>query len=186
MRHFHWKHKNIIFFVLGLLAAFIISVNPWFKTLILDVDKIGYLGAFLAGMLFTSTFTLPIASLIIINLANSFPVFPLVVFAGLGAVTSDFLIFKFVKDDVVSEITPIYEELEKLDKKNHLRKLIHTRYFGWTLPVIGALIIISPLPDELGVSLLGISNIKTTRFLLISACSHSLGMFLIVSAAALV
>lgn len=186
MRHFHWKHKNLILFFLGIGIAFFVFRNPWLHNFLLNIGNFGYLGAFLAGMLFASTFTVAIGGLILLNLAKVLPAFPLIVFACLGAVVSDFLIFKCIKDSVVEEITPIYEELEKIGKKNHLKKLIHTKYFGWTLPVIGALIILSPFPDELGVSLLGISNIKSTRFLLISLCSHGLGMFLIVSAAAII
>ena len=176
----------MVLFFLGILIAYIIFRNQWFHNFLLNLGNFGYIGAFFAGMLFTSTFTITIGGLALLNLAKVLPAFPLVVFAGLGAVTCDFLIFKFVKENVVSQITPIYEELERLDKKNHLRKLIHTRYFGWTLPVLGALIILSPLPDELGISLLGISDIKSGKFLLVSLCSHGLGMFLIVTAAAII
>lgn len=186
MKKLHHKHKNLIFLVLGILAAFILSQLPFFHQFLLGLGKFGYFGAFLAGMLFSSTFTFSIGALILINLSKALPTFPLIISAVIGAVFSDFLIFKFIKDSVTEEITPIYEEMERLDKKNHLRKLLHTKYFAWTLPVVGALIIISPLPDELGVSLLGISNIKVYRFMLISLCSHGLGMTLLISAAALV
>lgn len=185
VKKLHWKHKNLILLFLGIGIAYFVSRNQGFQNFLLKIGDLGYLGAFLAGMLFTSTFTIALGALIILDLAKNLPVLPLVLSLCLGAVTSDFLIFRFVKDSVANEITPVYEELEKLGKKNHFKKLFHTRYFGWTLPVLGTLIIMLPLSDELGISLLGISKIKTTRFLLISLCSHGLGMFLIVSAAAI-
>lgn len=181
----HWKHKNIILFGIGLLFAFLVSRLPGFHELLLKIGSLGYFGAFLAGILFTSTFTVAAGALILIDLAKVLPLFPLILCSGLGAVLGDFLVFSFAKNKIAEEIEPLYKELESIGKKNHLHKLAHTKYFGWTLPVVGALIMATPLPDELGVSLLGISNIKSTRFLLISLCSHSLGMFLLVSAAAL-
>lgn len=181
----HWKHKNIILFGTGILVAFLISKVPGFRELLLKIRDFGYFGAFLAGILFTSTFTVVAGALILIDLAREFPIFPLILCSGLGAVLSDFLVFSFAKNKITGEVEPLYKELESIGKKNHLQKLMHTKYFGWTLPVVGAFIMASPLPDELGVSLLGISNIKPVRFLLISLCSHSLGMFLLVSAAAL-
>jgi len=185
MRRLSWKHKNLLLFGLGILVTYLVLQNQWFHHFLLNLGKFGYLGAFLAGMLFVSTFTMMTGVLILLSLAKVLPAFPLVVIAGLGAVTSDYLIFAFVRNDVGKEVSLLYEELEKMGKKNHLRKLVHTKYFGWMLQVVGAFIILSPLPDELGVSLLGISNIKSTRFLLISLCSHGLGMFLVVSAATL-
>jgi hypothetical protein len=73
-------------------------------------------------------------------------------------------------------VAPIFAELEK---ETHLHKIMHTRYFAWTLPVAGAFILVSPLPDELGVSLLGLSQLSKKKFLLISAASHAAGMVLI-------
>ena len=54
------------------------------------------------------------------------------------------------------------------------------------LPVIGAIIIASPLPDELGVSLMGMSQMKASRFILLSYILNSIGIFLVVSASLLI
>jgi uncharacterized membrane protein YdjX (TVP38/TMEM64 family) len=99
--------------------------------------------------------------------------------AGLGAVVGDFAIFRFVKDDLAREIKQIYS---LFDRNHHAMKVLHTRYFSWTLPVVGAIIIASPLPDEIGVSLMGISKLKAYQFLLISFILNSIGIFLVVSA----
>ncbi len=171
-------HKNLIFFFLGLALAVGLYQTGEIQQLTLFLGKFGYLSAFLAGMLFVSTFTVGTGALILLALAQSLSPIGLIVVAGLGAVTVDLVIFRFVKDTVVDEITPIYEKLTG----SHLKKIMHTKYFGWTLPVVGALVIASPLPDELGVSLMGVSNMKMPQFLLISLASHSIGMFLVVSA----
>lgn len=181
MNFFHPKyrhHHNLLLFIIGLLMAIVMARSPFFNQLINYLGDLGYLGAFIAGMLFTSTFTVATGAVILFALAKTLSPIFLILLASIGAVLGDFLIFKFIEDDVVEEIKPIYEQVTG----SHLKKILHTRYFAWTLPVIGALIIASPMPDELGVSLLGISEIKPLKFLLISWVSHALGMFFLITA----
>lgn len=66
-----------------------------------------------------------------------------------------------------------------------LRALFKTPYFSWLLPVIGAAVIASPLPDEAGVSLLGLSKIRKWQFFAITFALNAVGIFLIVSVATL-
>lgn len=170
-------HNNIALLVISLLFAFIISRLPFFGEIVKNIGSLGIFGAFLSGMLFASTFTVATGGLLLINLANTLNPFGLVFAGACGAVFADLLIFYFVKDNVTAEVTPIYE---KFLAHHHLKKILHTRYFSWTLPVLGALIIASPLPDELGVSLMGISAMTIGRFALISFLSHTLGMISLV------
>ncbi|MCC7436766.1 hypothetical protein IT402_02755, partial [Candidatus Nomurabacteria bacterium] len=64
-----------------------------------------------------------------------------------------------------------------------LSRIISTPYFAWLAPVIGAIIIASPLPDEIGVGLIGISKMKNWQFLVLSFVLNSLGILLIVTLA---
>ena len=170
-------HNNIILLIVSLLSAFIISRLPFFAIIIKDISLLGLFGAFLSGMLFASTFTVATGGLLLISLANTLNPFGLVFASACGAVFADILIFYFVKDNVSAEITPVYE---KFLAHHHLKKILHTRYFSWTLPVLGAIVIASPLPDELGVSLMGISSMTATKFAMVSFFSHTLGMIFLV------
>lgn len=174
----HWKHKNLVLLLLGIIVAFLFSQSKEFNIFLINLGNFSYLSAFVAGMMFASTFTVATGALILLTLSKTFPPFLLIVLGGLGAVTTDFLIFLFVKNDVVKEITPIYDKITG----SHLKKILHTKYFAWTLPVLGTLIIISPFPDELGISLLGVEEIKTSRFIVISLVSHTIGMTALISA----
>ena len=172
----HWKHKNILLFLLGILIAFLFSGS--LRQLLPNLGQFGYIGAFMAGVLFVSTFTIATGALMLLTLAGTLVPLEIITLAALGAVTGDLLIFKFIRNEVTEEITPIYNNLTG----SHLKKILHTKYFGWTLPVVGTLIILSPLPDELGISLMGISQVKTLKFLLISLASHTVGMSLLIFA----
>jgi len=173
----HRHHHNLALLAFGLVSAVVISRLPFFETVVQYISKLGVIGAFLSGILFASTFTVATGGLLLIKLSNTLNPLLLIVFGALGAVSADLLIFLFVKDKVANEVTPIYE---KFLAHHHLKKILHTRYFSWTLPVLGAIIIASPLPDELGVSLMGISAMTITKFAMVSLFSHTLGMISLV------
>lgn len=178
-----WKYKNILIVLLGIVFALVLSQVEASRIFLLHLGGFGYIGAFLAGILFVSTFTVATGTLILLVLAGQLHPLEIGLMAGLGAMVGDLIIFRFVKDSLSKEIEDVYNYL---DRKQHIKKLFHTKYFSWMLPILGAIIIASPLPDELGVSLIGISKMNTARFVVISFLLNSLGIFLIVTASAII
>jgi uncharacterized membrane protein YdjX (TVP38/TMEM64 family) len=140
-------------------------------------------GAFIAGVLFVSTFTVATGAIILLVLAEKLSALEIGIIAGMGAVFGDYVIFRFIKDNLAEEVKDIYNHI---DGNHHVQRLFHTKYFSWTLPVIGAIIIATPFPDEIGVSLMGISKMKTYQFLIISFILNAIGIFLIVSASTII
>lgn len=179
----HWRYKNLTLVFIGLAAALILSRIEFFHQFLLQLGNLGYVGAFIAGILFVNTFTVATGALILLVLAEQLSTTEIGVIAGLGAVVGDLLIFRFIEGNLTSEVERVYN---KIDSKHHFIKLLHSRYFHWSLPVIGAVIIASPLPDELGVTLMGISKMKTYKFILVSFLLNSLGIFSAVSASLLI
>lgn len=173
------RYKNLTLFALSLVFAFILSRFEAFHTFLLSLGSLGYLGAFIAGILFVSTFTVATGAVILLVLAERMSPLEIGIIAGLGAVIGDFTIFRIIKDNLMQELTAIYDHI---DGDHHFTKVLRSKYFSWTLPVLGALIIASPLPDEVGVSLMGISKMKTYQFLFVSFILNAIGIFLIVSA----
>lgn len=172
-----WRYKNLTFFFASIVFAFILSRQEVFHAFLLNLGSWGIIGAFFAGILFVSTFTVATAVLILLVLAERLSPVEIGIIAALGAVVGDFIIFRFIKDNLLEEITPIYNRLGG----TYLTAVLHTKYFSWTLPVIGAIIIASPFPDEIGVSLMGISKMETPKFLLLSFVLNAIGIFLVVS-----
>ncbi len=84
----------------------------------------------------------------------------------------NFIMFHLVKDDLEEELKPV----EKYIEGTHLWKLLHTRHFRWSLPVIGAMLIVTPLPNEVGVSLLRLARMPTPEFVIISFILNTLGI----------
>ncbi len=174
-----WKYKNITIAFLGILVAFWLARFEIFHEFLTHLGSAGYAGAFVAGILFVSTFTVATGALILFTLAEYLHPLEIAIFAGFGSVLGDLIIFRLVKDDLSTEMKRLYNQFGG----RHITRLLHTKYFNWTLPVVGAIIIASPLPDEIGVSLMGIAKMKTYQFILISFALNMLGIFFLVSAA---
>lgn len=173
-----FRYKNLSLFIISLFVALLLSRFEPFHNFLLGLGTLGYLGAFIAGILFVSTFTVSTGAVILLVLAEKLSAVEIGIVAGLGAVVGDLTIFRFIKDSLLKEITPIYNALGG----KHVTAVMHTKYFSWTFPVFGAMIIASPLPDELGVSLMGIAKMQTSHFIILSFILNAVGIFLVVSA----
>lgn len=178
-RYKTWKYKNTFLLLVSLIALFYITETNFGQQVISSISKLGYIGPFFSGIFFVSTFTVAPASVVLYKLAQIYNPFLIALIAGLGAVVGDYIIFRFLKDNVFEEIKPIFMELGG----SNLLRLLSTPYFAWFAPVLGALIIASPFPDEIGVGLMGISKLKNWQFLIISFLLNGLGILLIITIA---
>ena len=181
----HWQsfhYKNITYLGLSILLAIVLFKYEAFHAFLLNLGNLGYAGAFIAGIMFVSTFTVATGAVILLVLAEKLSPIEIGIIAGMGAVFGDYVIFRFIKSGLLDEITPLYSKLGG----NHITKILHTKYFSWTLPVLGAIIIATPFPDELGVSLMGIAKMKTYQFILVSFILNAIGIFLVVSASTII
>jgi uncharacterized membrane protein YdjX (TVP38/TMEM64 family) len=128
----------------------------------------------------------------IYTLGSIFNPFILAFIGAFGSLLSDYLIFRFVKHKLMDEIKLLHEEIKRFLKpatepftpknlkfKLYLwRKAIESKY-KWIIPVIAGFIIASPLPDEIGVALLGAAKYETERFVIISYLLNFGGIFFI-------
>ncbi len=173
----NWKYKNTTLLVISFIVLLIFADMPVVKNTINSISSLGNLGVFFTGIFFVSIFTVAPATVILFSLAQKFSPASVALFAGLGAVVGDYLIFRFLKDRVFSELQPLFKGLGG----SYLKKFFHTPYFAWILPILGAAIIASPLPDEIGISMMGLSKVKNWQFALISWVLNTAGIFIILS-----
>lgn len=177
----YWHYKNTTLLVLSLVALFFLAKTPEVDSLIKQAGTLGYIGAFIAGIFFVSTFTVAPAAVVLYHLAGSLQPLEIAFLAGLGAMVGDYLIYRFLKDKIFIELRPLFLR----HGKSYLRVLYRSPYFVWMLPVFGAFIIASPFPDEIGVGILGLSKIKRWQFFLLSLVLNASGIFLVVTVAKL-
>lgn len=96
--------------------------------------------------------------------------------AACGAVVGDLLIFHFVRDRFSEHLQDI---LSYRHPPHRRAKLFHHRFFRYTTFLIAGLIIASPLPDEIGIGLLGFSRIREVYFVPLSFGFNFLGVLII-------
>ena len=180
----------ILFTVSILLAFYILKYKPIIG-LIQGLSSLGYLAAFILGMLFTYALTSVPAAAVLYNLGGLLN--PLVVaFVGaFGSVISDYLIFRFVRDKLLNEIKLLSDEINNITKpvtdillpKNLLiilwKSISRSRIWKLIIPVIAGLIIASPLPDELGVALFGAAKYEPKKFIICSYFLNFVGILVI-------
>jgi len=174
-----WAYKNTVLLVASLIALFYFADTDFVKNIINTIGNFNYLGAFITGIFFVSTFTVAPALVILYNLAAKLNPIEVALLAGTGAVLGDYLIFRFFKDKVFEELRPLVPKL----KNHYLLEIFKTPFFAWLTPLIGAAIIGSPLPDEIGIGILGVSKMKNWQFLLLSFFLNATGIFIIVTIA---
>lgn len=180
IRHWHnWRYKNTGFLALSIAAFFYFADSAIVQSLISKMGELGYAGAFITGIFFVYTFTVAPSAVILYRLADSYnPIF-VALLAGLGAVIGDYIIFKYFRDKVFSELRPVLNKLSG----PFIKKIFLTPYFAWLLPFAGLFIIASPFPDEVGVGLLGASKLKNWQFLILTFLLNVFGIFVVVSLA---
>ncbi len=174
-----WRFKNTFLLLLSFVTFYYFLKLPITDQAIRHFGNLGYLGAFLAGIFFVSVFTVAPAGLVLYRLADNLHPIEVAVLAGLGAMLGDYIIFRYMKDRVFEELAPLFRQLHT----PYIRTLFRSPFFAWILPLIGALIIASPVPDEVGVSMLGLSKIRPWQFFLVTFTLNALGIFLVVTAA---
>lgn len=177
MKKIHISAKRLVLIVVSILGAIILSKNPTFHALLEQLGNYGYIGAFFAGLLFVSTFTITIAVVILLGLSEHMSPIMISLIAGLGATLGNYIMFRIMEDTLAKDIQKLYKTFKKKRKKKHH---IHINTH-WTIPVLGALIITSPLPDEIGVGLLSIFHMKTYQFVLLSFFLKTVGIFFFLS-----
>jgi hypothetical protein len=168
-----WKFKNTFMLLVSLAVFFWLTRTPIIDSFIEDIGSIGYVGAFVAGILFVSTFTVAPAAVVLFHLADTLHPLEVALLAGLGAMVGDYVIFRYTQDRVFKELIPIIRKMHT----PKIRILFRSPYFAWILPAVGAFIIASPLPDEVGVSMLGLSKIKKWKFFLLAFALNTVGIF---------
>jgi hypothetical protein len=167
--------RDAFFIAVSLYVAYYLVQSGLVASLTQSFGSLSYLGIFLAGIFFTTVFTTAPAIVILGELSQVHSVATVALLGAFGAVLGDYLIFRFVRDHISEDI----QFLLRHAKIRRLPKIFSTRLFHSLMPFVGALIIASPFPDELGLALLGLSKVNNTHFLMIAFAMNAIGIFAI-------
>ncbi|HSE29869.1 MAG TPA: hypothetical protein VLA77_04770 [Candidatus Saccharimonadales bacterium] len=174
---YEYKHSTlamlvIILFILLLDSVFLSSIFSY-------IESFGYLGGFIAGLLSVSFFTAAPAIVLMIDLSSKYEPYLLALVIATGSTAGDWIALKFYDEKVFAELRPLFKKF----RVPSLVKVMRHRFTTWILFLIGAFIIATPIPDEVGLSLMGISRFKRRYILFICFLLNIIGVLAVILAA---
>lgn len=167
--------QDVVLLIVSIGFAVLITKTGIAHQFVLSLGDLTYLGIFIAGIFFTSIFTVAPSVAILSDFAQNIPSLSIAVVGGLGAVFGDYVVFRFVRDRVAGDLAFLLSPSEK----KRISKIFKTRFARFFVPFIGALIIAAPLPDEIGIAILGMSKMSGKVFLPLSFILNGAGILLI-------
>ncbi len=177
------QHEHILVDV-GIIALSV-GVAYWLITSgtlerLVDVTRgLRFVEEFVSGILFTSAFTTVPAVVILGEMARTNSIWFTAFVGALGALFGDLVLFEFVKDRFSEDLMALMGK----GGKAWFRHVIRTKLFRRFSPLVAAIIMGSPLPDEFAVVMLGFAKTRTPLFVLFSFASNFLGILLVALAA---
>lgn len=174
------KFKKLIFktlvFAVSLSLAWWLIRSEIFNNLVKMVLPLKFVAEFLAGIFYVSFLTAPISVAMLLVLSDVNNPIITALLAGLGAAFGDLVIVKFFKEKLVKDVDLISRELQLKKVNNFLKK----KKLDFLTPLLGAIIIASPLPDEVGLMMLGASNLSYRQIAILTYIFNTVGILLIV------
>jgi len=165
--------------IVGLVLAVWLIKSDAIAALVAHSEHFHVLASFIEGFFFTSMLTTAPAIVAITESAQYIPAVELALIGGFAAVCGDLLIFRFVRSKLVEHI------LRAALHPGTIRvgRAIAAGPLWWLGPLFGAAVIASPLPDELGLLMMGLSHIRLWQFVPIAFIANATGILLMALAA---
>jgi hypothetical protein len=167
--------KDVFFILIGIAIAIVLANSGAIDML---VDLLGgqAIASFAAGIFFTSAFTLAPATIALAHISAQTPILEVALWGGLGAMCGDLALFLFIRDRFGDDIKAVFKS-SFLSK--HFLNSFHVGFMKWLSPLVGAVIIASPLPDEFGLGLMGLSKTRLYVLMPISFVMNVIGIYIV-------
>jgi hypothetical protein len=178
-RLFIFTYPKLTIYLLAVVGAYFIFQIPSVTQAITSFNGLIYLAVFFAGLLYSAGFSTALATgfFLAFNPTNPY-VFALV--GGLGALVADLGIFSFIRLSFMGE----FKRLKRSAFIRHLNSafiyIVPGRIRTFLVYVFVAIVIASPLPDELAVAMLaGFTKLHPYGFMIMSYVGNTIGIFLL-------
>lgn len=180
---FKFRYPKLFFLILMIVLAYLIFTNVDVQGFINELGDYSYLGSFIAGIFFAFGFSAPFAVGFFITLETTSisQIAINAIIGGFGALIADLTIFKIIKFSFMDE----FRRLEKTKPILSINKLFSSKPLYkiriYLLYAFIGIVIASPLPDELGVSMLaGLTKIKIDILVIMSFVLNTLGILILI------
>lgn len=179
--HILKHYPKLLLFACSCVASYILVQNGTFESVTHLLNTGGYLSAFFAGLLFSFGFATPFAIGLFIAIAPDVHPLQAALLGGAGALLSDLLLFSFARLSLKDELhrlslTHLWQRCIGMLHRDHFHPSVRKA----VLVLTAGLIIASPLPDEIGVTMLGgATRMNGRAFGVLSYALNTLGILVI-------
>lgn len=169
--------KDFIIILIGIIFAIFLSKSGLIDILLKSMGATDIIGSFISGIFFTSSFTISPATVVLahIGITSTSP-WLVSIFGALGATLGDLIIFLFIRDRFAEHLTLAF----KHSHWKHFFSSFHLGFMKWIAPLLGAIVIASPLPDEIGLALFGVSKMRLIVLIPLTFIMNAIGIYFIV------
>jgi hypothetical protein len=172
---YEYKHTTV---AIAVLALFVLLFDTAFMSSLFSfLNSQQYVGGFIAGLLSASLITAGPALVLVIELAQHLDPLALAILLGVGSAVGDMVILLLFEDRIAHELAPLGK---KLGLTRFLKRTRRRKRMSAPLLLAGAFVIMTPLPDEVGLGLLGISHFPKAFIFVLCLALNTLGNCLLV------
>ncbi len=161
--------------VLSVVVAVMLAKAGVVERVVDHADASVLLASFFAGLFFTSAFTTAPAIVVLGQLAQLNSPWPVALVGGLGAAVGDLLLFKLFRDTVGNDIRTILKHSCGRACVYRLR----TKPARLLSVIVGGFVLASPLPDEVGLALMGVTRVHLRLLVPLAYTFNTLGILAI-------
>lgn len=175
---FRFRYPKLFILVLFSIFAYFLFNNDSMQNIVNNLGELSYFGVFIAGLFFSFGFTTPFAVGFFLTLQPE-NIFLAAIIGGSGALISDLLIFKLIKFSFMDEFKRLEKTklIKKITKEFSSKPLAKIK--NYLLYAAAGIVIASPLPDEVGVSMLaGLTSIRLHALAVISLIMNTIGIYI--------
>jgi hypothetical protein len=137
------------------------------------------LASFVSGFFFSSGIATPPAMVALAESAVYVPIWQLCIVGAIGSVVGDLVLFRFMRSRLLEYVLDVslHPGVRRFGRR------IAAGPLWWLGPIVGAIVIASPLPDELGLIMMGLSSIRLWQFVSLAFFANVAGIYAIVAVA---
>jgi hypothetical protein len=150
-RHFTVE-KRLYIAIAVLLSSFLLVLLGLDKAVSSQLIGLGLIGAIIAGAFYTFGITTPFAMVVLLELMRAEGGYQVAFFACMAAAAVDCYFFHALHEALQANAKKLLHYFN--------RKLRHISYF---FPAAGFFMLALPIPDEIGLALLEMTNIKLAK-----------------------
>lgn len=174
--------RDLIIVIFSIVVALNLYRSGAINVFLEATEGLGVIRIFVAGLFFTSIFTTAFSLSMIFSLSATYDPWVIAVIGGFGALLGDYIIFKFFRSSVSDDVEFVLSHT----RFKRVLKAMHMKSMRWFMSAIGAIIIASPFPDEIGLALMGLADVPNKYFIPVSYAMNMIGIFILANIGSLI